>query len=156
MELKEKLRGEMITALKAVSVATDENKEAAQIRLSTLRAALGSITKAETAGKSRVELNDKKVIAVLRKMVKQRQISATKYLEVNRPDRASLELAEVAVLEEFMPPLLDETATRNIVASIIAERQLEGSRAVNQVMSALSDYTNIDSGLASKIARELL
>lgn len=156
MELKETLKVEMVAALKSVGHLDGKEKETAQVRLATLRAALGSITEAETSGKTRKELNDTEVIAVLRKMSKQRADSAETYAGANEIERSNRELAEIEVLEEFLPKMLDEAGTRALVESIIAEKGLEGPRAIGQVMGALKGRTDVDTGLASKIARELL
>lgn len=156
MELKETLKVEMVAALKSVGQLDGKAKESAQIRLATLRAALGSITEAETSGKVRKELNDADVISVLRKMAKQRVDSAETYAGANEIERANRELAEIEVLDGFLPKMLDEAGTRALVESIIAEKGLEGPRAIGQVMGALKGRTDVDTGLASKIARESL
>jgi uncharacterized protein YqeY len=156
MSLKETIQAEMISTLKGKKALGLERIKFADMKLMTLRAAIGEVLKAETSGKSRVELDDAGVIAVLRKMVKQRLDSAEQYKAAGAPEREAKELAEIEVLEEFLPKQLDEDATRALVESIISEKSLEGGRAIGQVMGALKGRSDIDTAIASRIAKELL
>lgn len=156
MTLKETLKAEMITALKSKQGVEGEALKVADTRLTTLRSVLGVITEKETSGKTRSELDDAGVIDLLRKLAKQRTDSASIYAEAGEDERAEVELAEAAILEEFLPTQLDEDATRILVSSIISEKGLEGPRGIGQVMGALKGRSDIDTGLASRIAKELL
>lgn len=159
MELKETLKVEMVAAMKAVGNLEGAEKEKAQVRLGTLRAALGSITEAETSGKTRRELDDAEVVKVLRKMVKQRAETAETYTAANELDRAKLELAEIEVIDEFLPELpvtLDEAATRELVTGIIVDKGLDSLKLMGQAMAPLKGRTDIDQKLAAKLVREIL
>jgi len=148
MALKEALKTDMVKAMKA--------KE--KIRLSTLRSALSSITDAETKGKERRELTDSDVIAVLKKLVKTRRESAVIYKEAEAYDRSEAENTEADILEEYLPQQKSEEEVRALVNEIIENNGLaeSGARGIGQVMKELKNRNDVDSALASKIAREIL
>ena len=91
MTLTERLKGEQITAMKAKD----------KPRLGAIRLALSAIKQREVDEK--ITLSDDDVLVVLTKMIKQRRDSVSQYEAANRQDLADVELAEIAVLEEFMP-----------------------------------------------------
>lgn len=158
--LKEKLNTEKIAAIKAVGAAKGPDNSAlkyfAEVKLTTIRAALGAIMEEETRGKVRKELTDAEVVAVLRKMVKQRADSAETYGNANETVRQLREMTEIRHLEEFLPSQMDEASTRGLVQGIISAMGLEGPRAIGVVMGQLKGRTDVDTAIASRIAKELL
>lgn len=158
--LKEKLNTEKIAAIKAVGAAKGPDNSAlkyfAEVKLTTIRAALGAIMEEETRGKVRKELTDAEVVAVLRKMVKQRADSAETYGNANETVRQLREMTEIRHLEEFLPSQMDEASTRGLVQGIISALGLEGPRAIGHVMNQLKGRTDVDTAIASRIAKELL
>lgn len=160
MSLKDTLNTEKIAAIKAVGAAKGPDNSAlkyfAEVKLATIRAALAAIMEEETRGKTRKELTDAEIIAVLRKMVKQRSDSAETYGNANETVRQLREMTEIRHLEEFLPSQLDEAATRDLVSGIISSLGLEGPRAIGQVMGQLKGRTDVDTAIASRIAKELL
>lgn len=160
MSLKETLNKEKIAAIKAVGAAKGPDNSAlkyfAEVKLATIRAALAAIMEEETRGKTRKELTDAEVISVLRKMVKQRSDSAETYGNANETVRQLREMTEIRHLEEFLPSQLDEEATRGLVAGIVSALGLTGPRAIGQVMGQLKGRTDVDTAIASRIAKELL
>ena len=77
------------------------------------------------------------VIAVLAKMVKQRQESARAYDEAGREDLSAKERAEVGVIEEFLPRQLSPEETEAAVAAAIAETGAASIKDMGRVMGAL-------------------
>jgi len=77
------------------------------------------------------------VLAILGKMVKQRQESAHAYEEGGRLELAEKERAEIAVIEEFLPQQMDEGAITGAVDKAIAEVGAETLRDMGKVMSKL-------------------
>ena len=61
------------------------------------------------------------VLQLLQKMVKQRRESADTYRQAGRQDLADQEMAEIAVIEEFLPKQLNEEETRAAVAEVVRE-----------------------------------
>jgi uncharacterized protein YqeY len=89
---------------------TDQMKEAMkakdQRRLSTLRMVLAAIKDRDIAARtetSREGVSDDDILTLLTKMIKQREESAATYDTGNRPELASAERDEIAVIREFMP-----------------------------------------------------
>ncbi len=77
------------------------------------------------------------LIAVLSKMVKQRQESARAYAEGGRDDLAQKEQAEVVVIEEFLPRQLSEAETEAAVAEAVTETGAASVKDMGRVMAAL-------------------
>ncbi len=80
---------------------------------------------------------DDGVVAVLAKMVKQRQESAKAYDDAGRADLAGKERAEVAVIEEFLPRQLSEAEAEAAIAEAIAAEGATSLRDMGRVMNAL-------------------
>lgn len=152
MTLKETLRGEMITAMKMRKTNPD-----AEVRLMTLRSVVGAIAKAETEG-TRHELTDVEVENILRKEAKTRRETAETYNSFAVSDRAERELQEASIIEEFLPKELTEAEIRELVNDIIVNNGLTGAggRAIGQVMGQLKARSDVNKGIASKVAKELL
>jgi len=135
MSLREKVGEALKSAMR--------NKEAA--RLSTLRLINAAIKDKDIA--ARGEGNDEgvgndEILAILGKMVKQRQESARAYEEGGRLELAEKELSEIGVIEEFLPKQLTEDETDAAIAAAIAEVGAESIRDMGKVMGELkAQYT---------------
>ncbi|MCM1320338.1 MAG: GatB/YqeY domain-containing protein [Muribaculaceae bacterium] len=109
-----------------------------KVRLEALRGAKKEFLEAKTAKGSNGELPDDKATAIIVKMVKQRKESAKIYTDNNRPELAEGELAEAAVLEEYLPKqLTDEELTAELKA-IIAEVDATSMKEMGKVMGVAS------------------
>lgn len=109
-------------------------------RLSTLRLMNAAIKDRTIAlrGEGRDEgLNDDDIIAILGKLVKQRQESAKAYEEGGRIELAEKERSEITVIEEFLPKKLDEAETLEAVKQAIAESGAGSIRDMGKVMALL-------------------
>jgi len=135
MSLREKVGEALKSAMRS--------KEAA--RLSTLRLINAAIKDKDIA--ARGEGNDEgvgndEILAILGKMVKQRQESARAYEEGGRLELAEKELSEIGVIEEFLPKQLTEDETDAAIAAAIAEVGAESIRDMGKVMGELkAQYT---------------
>ena len=120
----------------------DHMKEAMKakdsVALEALRAIKSGIILAKTESGAKEELSADEEIKLLQKLVKQRKDSATIYTEQGRADLAEPELAQVAVIEKFLPAQLSETEVEAAVAQIIAEGGFSGMAAMGQVMGVAS------------------
>ena len=76
-------------------------------------------------------------LAVLAKMVKQRQESAKVYVEGKRPELAAKELAEVAVIEEFLPQQMSAAEVHSAIADAVAEVGAASVKDMGRVMAVL-------------------
>jgi uncharacterized protein YqeY len=128
--LKEQLR----TALTASMKARDD------LRSSTLRLVLTSITNAEVAGKQARVLSDDDVLGVLASEGKKRREAAAAFDDAGREELAAKERAEAAIIGEFLPAPLTESEVVDLVAATIEELGVgdEGMRAMGRVMGALT------------------
>lgn len=81
--------------------------------------------------------DDLLVTEVLQKMLKQRRESISLYEQGGRPELAAAEQAEVAVIERFLPRMMDEAETRAAIAAIAAEIGATSVKDMGRVMAAL-------------------
>ena len=107
-------------------------------RLEALRGVKKEFLEAKTAKGADGELSDEVATKILAKMVKQRKQSAAIYEGQNRDDLAQNELAEVAVIEEYLPkPLTDEELTA-AVKQIIEQVGATSMKEMGKVMGVAS------------------
>jgi len=114
-------------------------------RLSTLRLINAAVKDQDIAVRAKGQtdgVGEPEVLAILGKMVKQRQESARAYEEGGRLELAEKELAEIAVIEDYLPRQLSEDEVEAAVAGAIADTGAEGLRDMGRVMGVLkSKYT---------------
>ena len=131
MDLRERLMGEIKEAMKAK--AAD--------RLGALRLILNALKEREIAARG-TDAPAGDEMAVLAKMVKQRQESVKVYLEGGRPELAAKEEAEIAVIGEFLPKQLSAAEVEAAVAAAIAEVGAVSVKDMGRVMAVLkAKYT---------------
>ncbi len=120
----------------------DSMKEAMRakdsVALEALRAIKSEILLAQTASGSKEEISEADEIKILQKLVKMRKDSAAIFTEQNRADLAEPELAQIAVIEKFLPAQLSEVEVEAIVAKIIAETGASGIASMGKVMGLAS------------------
>lgn len=109
-----------------------------KVRLEALRGAKKEFLEAKTAKGANGELSDETATKILVKMVKQRKESARIYEENNRPELAENELAEAAVLEEYLPKQLSPEELEAELKAIITETGATGPREMGKVMGVAS------------------
>ncbi len=135
MSLQNRIQTEMKNAMR--------NKDT--LRLSAIRLINAAIKDKEIAartGDDAPAIGDDDVLAILGKMVKQRQESARAYEEGGRIELAEQEREEIAVIEDFLPAQLDDDETAAAVDAAIADVGAESIRDMGKVMGALkSKYT---------------
>lgn len=105
-----------------------------KVRLEALRGAKKEFLEAKTAKGANGELSDETAMKIIVKMVKQRKESARIYEENSRPELAANELAEAAVLEEYLPKQLSGEELDAEIKTIIAETGAAGPRDMGKVM----------------------
>ncbi len=104
------------------------------------------------------ELEPAEELAVLQKAVKTREESAAQYAAAGRDDLAARECAEVAVVKRYLPEMLSEAETRELVRATIARLGVGSKKDLGQVMKALmaEHKGKVDGKLVQKLAGELL
>ncbi len=108
------------------------------IRLSALRNIKKYIIEAKTASAGITELPDADVLKIISKLAKQGIDSAAIYKEQNRADLAEEELAQVAVMQEFLPKALSDEELRDEIKALIAEAGATSVKEMGKVMGLAS------------------
>ncbi|KGJ15626.1 GatB/YqeY domain-containing protein [Paracoccus panacisoli] len=113
-----------------------------QLRLSTLRLIGAALKDREIAVRGepgQTGLDEADVVALLSKMVKQRQESARAYEEGGRLELAERETQEIAVIQEFLPRQLDQAEVAAAIDAVIADLGATGVRDMGRVMASLRE-----------------
>jgi len=129
-----------------------------KIRLEALRGAKKEFLEAKTAKGADGDLSDETAVKILQKMVKQRKDSAIIYKEQNRPELAENELAEVEVLENYLPKQLSseelEAAIKEIIVQVGATSIKDMGKVMGAATQALAGKT--EGRLISEEVKQLL
>lgn len=129
-----------------------------KVRLEALRGIKKEFLEAKTAPGANGELSDETALKILTKMAKQRRESAKIYTEQSRPDLAEGELAEVAVIEEYLPKQLTADELRveltRIIESVGASSPADMGRVMGTATKALAGKA--DGRAISAMVKELL
>ncbi len=108
------------------------------VRLSALRNIKKYIIEAKTSGTAVDTLPDADVVKIISKLAKQGSDSAAIYTQQNRPDLAEEELAQVRVMQEFLPRQMTAEELAVAVREIIAEVGAESMKDMGKVMGVAS------------------
>ena len=148
MNLFDKVSGDIKTAM----LARDK------VRLEALRGIKKEFLEAKPAKGGDGELSDDAALKILAKMVKQRKESASIYTEQNREDLAGEELAQAAIIEEYLPKQLSEEELTAALKEIIARVGATSAKEMGKVMgTATKELAGKAEGKAiSAKVRELL
>ena len=127
-----------------------------EVRKRTLRLALTSIKIKEV--EVRGELTDADVAAVLQKEAKQRRETLDELDQVDRPDLAAAQQAELEILEAYLPQQLTQEELEELARQAIADANAESPGDMGQVMRILMPQVKgrADGKLVSQVVREQL
>ena len=127
-------------------------------RLLALRGVKKEFLEAKTAEGAGGELTDATATKIIAKMVKQRKESAAIYTGQNRDDLAQSELAEVAVLEEYLPKQLTDEELTAAVKAIIEQVGATSMKEMGKVMGVASKQLagKAEGGVISAKVKQLL
>ena len=139
MTLKAQIQQDMKTAMKS------GDKD----RLKVIRLIWAAVKQIEVD--KRIELDDAAVLDVLNKMVKQRHDSVTQFTDGGRVDLADIEIAEIAVLEDYLPEQLSAADLEALIDQVIAETGADSMRDMGKVMGLIKEKAEgrADIGAAS-------
>ncbi len=104
-------------------------------QLSVIRMLLAAIQTREI--EARAELSDQDVLAVVEKLVKQRNDSAKQFADADRQDRAAAELQEADILKTYLPEQLSAEDIAALVDEAIAASGASGMQDMGKVMGAI-------------------
>ena len=136
----------------------DAMKAKDNVRLETLRNIKKVFLEAKTAPGANDTLTDEAAMKIMQKLVKQGKDSATLYTEQGRADLAEAELAQVAVIETYLPKQMSAEELETALKAIIAEVGAEGPKDMGKVMgTATKKLAGLAEGRAiSAKVKELL
>ena len=129
-----------------------------KVRLEALRNIKKYFIEAKTAPGANDTLEDAAALKILQKLAKQGEESADTYAKANRQELADAELAQVAVIKEYLPkPLTEEEITAQVKA-IIAQTGAQGMKDMGKVMGQATKQMagKADGKVISTIVRQLL
>lgn len=106
-------------------------------RLAIIRLLLAAIQRREID--DRITLDDTGVLKVIEKLVKQGQESARLYTEGGRQELADKELAEISVLQEYLPEALGEAELDALIDRVIADTDATSIKDMGKVMNAIRE-----------------
>ena len=146
MPLKLKINEDMKSAMKARQTE----------KLSTIRMLLAAMKQVEVD--ERVELDDNRIIAIITKMVKQRQDSVKIYREAKRDDMADKEAAEITVLQAYLPQQLSIDEIAAAVDKAITQTGANGMADMGKVMGILKGELagRADMAVVSRLLKDAL
>ena len=126
------LQNQVMEEIKAAMKAKDP------ISLESLRAIKSALLLAQTEKGAGGEMSDAEEIKLIQKLVKQRKDSAAIFKEQGREDLAEPELAQVAVIEKFLPAQLSTDEIEKVVVQIINSTGASGMKDMGKVMGMVS------------------
>lgn len=146
------LQTKVMEALKEAMKAKDT------VALESLRAIKSAILLARTEAGASEELSEADELKLLQKLVKQRKDSAALYTQQGRNDLAEPELAQMAVIEKFLPAQLTEAEVEEALKGIIAQVGATSPKDMGKVMGAATKQLagKADGKLISDIVKKLL
>lgn len=129
-----------------------------KVRLEALRNIKKVFIEAKTAPGANDTLEDAAALKILQKLAKQGHDSAALYVSQNRQDLADGELAQVAVIESYLPKPLSEEEIETAVREIIAQTGATGIKEMGKVMGQASKQLagKADGKTISEIVKRLL
>lgn len=148
MSLKAKIDGD----IKAAMLAKD------QVKLLALRDIKKAILIEETKPGAEATLSEAEEMKILQKAVKQRKDSAEIYKTQNREDLLEKELAEIAIIEAYLPAAMTEAELEAAVKAVIAQVGAASPSDIGKVMGAASKALagKADGKAISEMAKRLL
>ena len=146
MSLKDTIAADMKTAM----------RDKDTVRLETIRLLRSAIQRREVD--EQVTLDDPAVLQIVQKMVKQCRDAAQQFETGGRPDLVEKELANIGVLESYLPEQLSDDEIETIISAAIAETGATSMQDMGKVMGIVKSKTqgNADMGAVSAKIRTLL
>ena len=146
------LQNEVMDKMKEAMKAKDT------VALQALRAVKSAFLLAKTATGVQSEITPDQELKIIQKQVKQRKDSAAIFITQNRQDLADPELAEIAVLEQFLPAALSEEEIEKVVAATITKLGALGMKDMGKVMGVVSNILSgqADGKVISTLVKKLL
>ena len=125
-------------------------------RLSAIRLIQAEVKRIEVD--ERIDIDDQRLIAIMDKMIKQRRDSIAQYEAAGREELAAVEVAEIAVIQDFLPTALTEQEIEVLIQQAIASTGAESMRDMGKVMGILKPQIQgrADAGVVSGAVKKAL
>lgn len=148
MDLFDKISEDIKAAMKARD----------KVRLETLRNIKKVFLEAKTAPGANDTLSDADALKILQKLAKQGKESAATFTTAGRNELAEAEIAQVKVIEEYLPKPLTEQEIENVIKDVIAQTGASGMKDMGKVMGAANKQMagKADGRTISEIVKRLL
>jgi len=145
------LQNEIMTALKEAMKSKDK------VALEALRAIKSALLLAQTSGSDK-SINEEEELKILQRLVKQRKDSAAIYVEQGRQDLAEPEMAQVKIIEQFLPEQMSADALEKVITEIIQQTGSSTMKDMGRVMGMASKQLagKADGKAISTIVKKLL
>ena len=127
-----------------------------KLRLGTIRLALAEVKQRQID--AQMIPDDANILAILTKMVKQRKESASQYSAAARQDLADVELAEIVIIEQFLPQALTQAELDDMLTQAIAATAASSMQDMAKVMAWLKPQVQgrTDMGALSALVKNRL
>ena len=144
------LKAEINNAMKDAMRAKDKP------RLSAIRLIQAEVKRIEVD--ERIEIDDQRLVAIMDKMVKQRRDYITQYQSAGSDELAAIEIAEIEVIQDFLPTALTEQEIDELIQAAIASTGAESMRDMGKVMGILKPQIQgrADAGVVSAGVKKTL
>ena len=144
----------LVATIKAAMKAAMKARE--KERLATIRLIQAEFKRVEVD--ERIDIDDARALVIMDKMVKQRRDSVSQFQSAGRDELAAIELAEIAVIQEFLPQQLSESEIVAIIDDALANIDAVGMAAMGPLMAAIKPKLQgrADMGAVSKIVKAKL
>ncbi|MEQ8435230.1 MAG: GatB/YqeY domain-containing protein [Oceanicaulis sp.] len=151
MSLRDRIQADLKDAMR--------NKD--QLRLATLRLIQAAVKDRDIAARAEDRCDgcgQGEIMALLQKLVKQREESADTYEQAGRLDLAERERAEAEIVREYLPKPMDDKAIADAARDVVDELDAAGLKDMGKCMGALKErYTGrMDFSQAGKEVKSLL
>ena len=144
----------LVADIKAAMKAAMKARE--KERLATIRLIQAEFKRVEVD--ERIDVNDERALAIMDKMLKQRRDSAKQYQDAGRDELAAQELAEIAVIQSFLPAQLGDEEIRALIDDALNGIEASGMAAMGPLMAVIKPKLQgrADMGAVSKLVKARL
>lgn len=144
--MEKRIQNDLVSAMKTKD----------SVRLASVRAIKTAITMAKTSPGAPQELTDGDIQKIIQKLVKQRKDSADQYSAAGRPELADNELAEMAIMEEYLPKQMTEDEIRKVIMGLMVRSDIQYNMGLVMKYFKENYSGQYDGKMVSIIAKEIL
>ena len=131
-------------------------KSGDKIKTNILRTLLSTLKEKQIEKKE--DINEDEYLSIIKRLVKQLKESADAYQKAGRSELYEKEVSELDILKEYLPEILSEKQTLDLVKEVIGETSANSLSDMGKVMSLIMQKSNgkVDGKIANRLVKELL